>query len=148
MHLSLGFDSAGFGEWLLFMAVVLIIVGPKRLPAAARKLGKIMSDIRRSAEAFKNEVMRLDEPPQSDSGPDIPKQGDDPYAPSVYGTEDDPDPYYRNGEVSYGPAAQSPAQDDTAPIAAGDSPADPPSSPDAPADAQPAPEPPPQEKAE
>ena len=33
------FESIGGTEWLVLLGVVLIIVGPKNLPAAARKMG-------------------------------------------------------------------------------------------------------------
>ena len=97
------FESAGVGEWILFMAVVLIVVGPKRLPAAARKIGKIMSELRRAAQSFKDEIMKLDEPvqparqdgfpseisPDDPSIPDIPEE--DGETASLY------DHYSRNG---------------------------------------------------
>jgi len=31
------FDSAGFGEWFVLLAVVLVVVGPKNLPSTARR---------------------------------------------------------------------------------------------------------------
>ena len=60
MVLAILFDSAGFGEWFVLLAVVLIVVGPKRLPEAARKIGNIYSKFRRAAENFKRELLDMD----------------------------------------------------------------------------------------
>lgn len=54
------FESVGFGEWFVLLAVVLIVVGPKNLPATIRKLGKYYAKFRRSAEAFKRQLMDMD----------------------------------------------------------------------------------------
>lgn len=53
-------DSAGFGEWLVLLAVVLIVVGPKKLPATARKIGSYYSRFRRAAENFKRQLLDMD----------------------------------------------------------------------------------------
>ena len=55
------FESVGGTEWLVLLGVVLIIVGPKNLPAAARKMGQIMSTLRRAADEFKRQVMSMDQ---------------------------------------------------------------------------------------
>jgi sec-independent protein translocase protein TatB len=55
------FDSVSGGEWLVLLAVILIIVGPKNLPSAARKLGEITSKLRRAADEFKRQLMTMDE---------------------------------------------------------------------------------------
>ena len=55
------FDSVGGGEWLVLLAVILIIVGPKNLPAATRKMGQMMSKLRRAADEFKRQLMTMDE---------------------------------------------------------------------------------------
>ena len=60
MVLAILFDSAGFGEWFVLLAVVLIVVGPKRLPETARKIGNIYSKFRRAAENFKRELLDMD----------------------------------------------------------------------------------------
>lgn len=54
-------DSVGGGEWLVLLAVVLIVVGPKNLPSAARKMGQIMTKLRRAADEFKRQLMTMDE---------------------------------------------------------------------------------------
>ena len=60
MLLAFLFDSAGFGEWFVLLAVVLVAVGPKNLPSAARKLGQWYARFRRHAEAFKRQLMEMD----------------------------------------------------------------------------------------
>ena len=55
------FESVGSGEWLVLLAVVLIVVGPRNLPAAARKMGQVMSKLRRAADEFKRQIMTMDE---------------------------------------------------------------------------------------
>ena len=55
------FDSVGGGEWLVLLAVVLIVIGPKNLPAAARKMGQVLSQLRRAADEFKRQIMTMDQ---------------------------------------------------------------------------------------
>ena len=55
------FESVGSGEWLVLLAVVLIVVGPKNRPSAARKMGQVMSKLRRAADEFKRQLMTMDE---------------------------------------------------------------------------------------
>lgn len=54
------FDSVGGTEWILLLGVILIVIGPKNLPAAARKLGGMMTKLRRAADEFKRQVMAMD----------------------------------------------------------------------------------------
>lgn len=54
-------ESVGGGEWLVLLAVILVVVGPKNLPSAARKIGQIMSQLRRAADEFKRQLMTMDE---------------------------------------------------------------------------------------
>jgi Tat protein translocase TatB subunit len=60
MTLAFLFDSVGFGEWFVLLAVVLIVVGPKRLPSAARTLGQYYSKFRRAADNFKRQLLDMD----------------------------------------------------------------------------------------
>ena len=39
MTLAFVFDSVGAGEWLMLLAVLLVVIGPKRLPGVLRKFG-------------------------------------------------------------------------------------------------------------
>ena len=60
MTLAIIFESVGVGEWFLLLAVILIVVGPKRLPEAARKFGHHYSRFRRAADSFKRQLMEMD----------------------------------------------------------------------------------------
>jgi Tat protein translocase TatB subunit len=55
--------SVGSGEWLVLLAVVLIVVGPQRLPKVARKIGRMLENFRRTADDFRRQIERMDEPP-------------------------------------------------------------------------------------
>ena len=55
------FESVGGTEWFVLLGVVLIVVGPKNLPSAARKLGQVMTNLRRAADEFKRQLMSMDQ---------------------------------------------------------------------------------------
>lgn len=59
----LGFiaESAGLGEWLVLLAVILVVAGPKRLPAIARRIGSMYGKFCRAAEGFKRELYEIEE---------------------------------------------------------------------------------------
>ena len=61
MHFAFIFDAVGGTEWLVLLGVVLIVVGPKNLPSAARTLGSVMSKLRRAADEFKRQLLTMDE---------------------------------------------------------------------------------------
>ena len=58
--LAIIFDSVGAGEWLVLLAVLLVVIGPKNLPSTARKIGAYYSKFRRAAESFKRQLMDMD----------------------------------------------------------------------------------------
>ena len=60
MTLAILFDSVGAGEWLVLLAVLLVVIGPKNLPSTARKIGAYYSKFRRAAESFKRQIMDMD----------------------------------------------------------------------------------------
>ena len=60
MAFAIIFDSVGAGEWLVLLAVLLIVMGPKRLPSTARKIGSYYSKFRRAADSFKRQLMDMD----------------------------------------------------------------------------------------
>ena len=60
MTLAIVFDSVGAGEWLVLLAVLLVVIGPKNLPSTARKIGAYYSNFRRAAESFKRQLMDMD----------------------------------------------------------------------------------------
>lgn len=54
-------ESVGVGEWIVLLAVILIVVGPQRLPEMARKMGRWAETFRRAADEFKRQIMTMDE---------------------------------------------------------------------------------------
>lgn len=55
----------GLSELLVIFAVVLIVVGPERLPELARNVGKTLGDIRRTVnELTRDFTGELQEPPR------------------------------------------------------------------------------------
>ena len=60
MALAFIFDSVGAGEWLLLLAVLLVVMGPKRLPGVLRKFGSQYAKFRRAADSFKRQLMEMD----------------------------------------------------------------------------------------
>ncbi len=61
MSFAFIFESVGGTEWFVLLGVILIVVGPKNLPAAARKAGQIMTNLRRAADEFKRQLLSMDE---------------------------------------------------------------------------------------
>jgi len=48
--------QVGGGEVLVILLVALLVLGPERLPEAARKVGAMMGEIRRLSAGFQNEM--------------------------------------------------------------------------------------------
>lgn len=49
----------GLGEMLLIVVAALIILGPERLPEAARTMGKFVGDIRRATEPARSAIQEI-----------------------------------------------------------------------------------------
>jgi sec-independent protein translocase protein TatA len=89
--------SIGTGEWIVLFVVILLVVGPKRLPEIARKLGRTMEVFRRAADEFKDQLMNMDQESPSEtpsySSPDDGYSDDstypDEYAEGGFGDEMD-----------------------------------------------------------
>jgi Tat protein translocase TatB subunit len=48
--------NIGGGEFIVIAVLALIVLGPQRLPDAARQVGKVMSDLRRVSTGFQREL--------------------------------------------------------------------------------------------
>jgi sec-independent protein translocase protein TatB len=48
--------NIGGGELIVILLIALIVLGPQRLPDAARQIGKTMGDLRRLSSGFQNEM--------------------------------------------------------------------------------------------
>ncbi len=78
--------SVGAGEWIVLFVVVLIVVGPKRLPEVARKIGRTMEMFRRAADEFKDQLMNMDQESSSTSASSTPESSSE----DVDGVTSDP----------------------------------------------------------
>ncbi len=55
--------NVGGGELLVILLVALIVLGPTKLPDAARQFGRVMSELRRLSTGFQREMREaLDDP--------------------------------------------------------------------------------------
>ena len=48
--------NVGGGEIIVLLLLALLLLGPEKLPEAARKVGKVMAEIRRVTSGFEEEV--------------------------------------------------------------------------------------------
>lgn len=48
--------NVGGGELMVIALIALIVLGPQRLPSAARQIGKTMGDLRRMSSGFQQEL--------------------------------------------------------------------------------------------
>lgn len=48
--------NIGGGEFLVIALIALIVLGPQRLPDAARQVGKVMGELRRVSSGFQAEL--------------------------------------------------------------------------------------------
>jgi sec-independent protein translocase protein TatB len=48
--------NVGTGELLVILLIALIVLGPDKLPDAARKIGNVMGELRRMSTGFQNEM--------------------------------------------------------------------------------------------
>jgi len=93
--------SLGGGEVLVILLVALIVLGPDKLPEAARKIGNVMGEIRRMSSGFQNEMRAAIE----DAGRAEPPK------PNLEPVPDEQKP--ATGDVD-GPGSRSQASDDSA----------------------------------
>jgi len=61
--------NIGGGEFMIIALIALIVLGPQRLPEAARKVGKVMGDLRRISSGFQNELKSAMDETKSTSTP-------------------------------------------------------------------------------
>ena len=64
--------NVGTPELLVILLVALIILGPQRLPEAARQVGRAMSELRRLSSGFQAEMRDAMEPLRQDPPMDTP----------------------------------------------------------------------------
>ena len=66
--------SIGPGEVVLLFLVILVLFGPRRLPDMARQVGKMMNELRRASQDFRDQVVQIDRemPPAPPAGTNTP----------------------------------------------------------------------------
>jgi len=66
--------NVGGGEFLIILLVTLVVLGPQKLPDAARQIGKIVGEFRRISAGFQNEMKSaLNDPVSKVTGESTPK---------------------------------------------------------------------------
>jgi Tat protein translocase TatB subunit len=50
----------GTGELLLLLVIALIVLGPERMPRAARDLGRVLGELRRTSDELREEFLNAD----------------------------------------------------------------------------------------
>ena len=64
LHSTLGmFGMQGYQEWLILLVIILIIFGPKRLPALARSVGKSITDFKKGLSDIKDDIDKAGDQP-------------------------------------------------------------------------------------
>lgn len=78
--------TVGGGELLVVLLCALIVLGPQKLPEAARQLARIAGELRRVSVGFQRELRealaepqpRIDDPPSTGHAPQAPAGAADP----------------------------------------------------------------------
>jgi sec-independent protein translocase protein TatB len=86
--------NLGGGEILVILLIALIVLGPQKLPEAARKVGQFTGELRRMSSGFQDELRRaMDEPvtPTRPSSPSASGDADGLPAGDAAAPERDPD---------------------------------------------------------
>jgi sec-independent protein translocase protein TatB len=68
--------NVGGGELLVIMLIALIVLGPTRLPEAARTVGKVVGEVRRMSSGFQNEIRDAFEDAEITTRPDRPRRAE------------------------------------------------------------------------
>jgi sec-independent protein translocase protein TatB len=61
--------NVGGGELLVILLIALIVLGPQRLPEAARQVGRVVSEVRRVSSGFQNELKDAFDVADVEAGP-------------------------------------------------------------------------------
>ena len=71
--------SLGGAEILVILVVALLVLGPERLPDAARQVGRVMAELRRMSSGFQAEIRDAMQTPVA--GPPVPPAPAEPTPP-------------------------------------------------------------------
>ncbi len=67
--------SVGASELLIILLVALLVLGPERLPEAARQVGRAIGELRRMSAGFQAEIRDALEPPAPGTPPPAAEDG-------------------------------------------------------------------------
>ena len=59
-HRAEELSSEAMTTWLIVAALALILLGPKQMPSAVRKIARMMGKLQRMSDEFKRQMMSLD----------------------------------------------------------------------------------------
>ena len=80
--------NVGGGEILVILLVALLVLGPTKLPTAAKQVGKVVSDFKNMSAGFQREMKAAMQDPVEAASRD---RGSSPTAPSDGSGTDDPE---------------------------------------------------------
>jgi len=120
-------SSLGPAEILVILVVALIVLGPNKLPGAARQVGKTIAEVRKWSQGFQDEIRNVIDvdlapsypPPPAPAPPSVPTLPAEP-APPPPSSQSPPPPTYGDASTDAGPVAGNghvpgPAQHDPVP---------------------------------
>jgi Tat protein translocase TatB subunit len=87
--------NVGGGEIVVILLIALIVLGPDKLPGAARQVGKYLNEFRRISSGFQDEIrsaMDVASQTPTDAPPAQPAADADPESPPTADPESPPDP--------------------------------------------------------
>lgn len=70
--------SLGGAEILVILVIALLVLGPERLPEAARQVGRVLAEVRRMSSGFQAEMRDAMQTPVA--GPPVPPAPSEPVA--------------------------------------------------------------------
>ena len=79
--------NVGPGELLVIMLVALVVLGPDKLPDAARKMGNVLGELRRMSSGFQEEMRGAFEDVSRPPAPSEPAPANPPKLEPVADTE-------------------------------------------------------------
>ena len=82
--------NVGGPEVLIILVVALVVLGPKKLPEAARQVGKAMSEFRRMSTGFQAELRDALNEPIDTTPAQAPARPVDPPADPLRAADDEP----------------------------------------------------------
>lgn len=102
--------SIGAGEILVVALVALIVLGPDKLPEAARKIGQVIAEVRKVSSGFQAELRDALHEPVEGAPPTMKRSPTptatpapvDPDADTADGAAIDPADWYGGGEAHHG----------------------------------------------